>query len=58
MKVVSRFISCVITQETASSSLSYLEAVKESTILFYSTFEESQLVTQRQFTAHLFSAFS
>lgn len=58
MEVVSGFISHVITQGAARSSLSYLGAVKESNILLYSIIEKRVHARQRQFTTHLFSAFS
>lgn len=58
MEVVSGFISNVIAQEAACSSPSYLGAVKESNVLFYSVIAKGVHARQRQFPAHLFSAFS
>lgn len=58
MKVVSEFVFHVIAQEVACSSFHYLGAVNESNTLFYSIIEKRVHARQRQFTTHLFSAFS
>jgi len=57
-EVVSGFISQVKAQEAVYSSLSYLGAVKESNILFYSVIEKRDHARQRQSTTRFFSAFS